>query len=47
MVAGGFSNYGLIHLLVFYGTLNENGYGQVLLYFKEDIAKIEREYKTI
>ena len=46
MVAGGISNYGLRHLLILDGALNEFEYGQVLLYFKEDIKKIEKEYRT-
>ena len=39
IIAGGISSYGLSHLLLLDGTLNEFAYGQALLYFKEDIDK--------
>ena len=44
IIAGGISSYGLSHLLLLDGTLNEFAYGQALLYFKEDIDKLEKQY---
>ena len=46
MVEGGISSYGLSHLLLLVGTLNEFAYGQALLYFKEDIENLEKKYNT-
>ena len=46
MIAGGISSYGLSHLLLLDGTLNEFAYGQALLYFKEDIENLEKKYNT-
>lgn len=44
IIAGGISSYGLSHLLLLDGTLNEFAYGQALLYFKEDIEQLEKKY---
>jgi len=46
IIAGGISSYGLSHLLLLDGTLNEFAYGQALLYFKEDIENLEKKYNT-
>ena len=43
IIAGGISSYGLSHLLLLDGTLNEFAYGQALLYFKEDIENLEKK----
>jgi hypothetical protein len=46
MVAGGISYFGLTNLTNFIfteGTMNDFAYGQTLLFYKEDIEKINRE----
>ena len=45
MIAGGINFYGLSKLMFLDGTMNEFSYGQALLFYKEDIEKIEKENK--
>ena len=45
MIAGGINFYGLSRLIFLDGTMNEFSYGQALLFYKDDIEKIEREHK--
>ena len=45
MMAGGINFYGLSKLMFLDGTMNEFSYGQALLFYKEDIEKIEKENK--
>ena len=43
MVAGGISYFGLTNIIFVEGTMNDFAYGQALLFYKEDIEKINRE----
>ena len=45
MIAGGINFYGLSKLIFLDGTMNEFAYGQALLFYKNDIEKIEKEHK--
>ena len=45
MIAGGINFYGLSKLIFLDGTMNEFAYGQALLFYKDDIEKIEKEHK--
>jgi len=45
MIAGGINFYGLSRLIFLDGTMNEFSYGQALLFYKDDIEKIEREHQ--
>ena len=45
MIAGGINFYGLSKLIFLDGTMNEFAYGQALLFYKDDIKKIEKEHK--
>ena len=44
MIAGGINFYGLSQLIFLDGTINEFSYGQALLFYKDDIKKIERDH---
>ena len=44
MIAGGVSAFGLSHLILLDGTLNQFAYGQALLYYKEDMDKMQKQY---
>ena len=46
MIAGGICYYGLGKLMILEGTLNEFGYGQALLFYQEDIKKLNSENKV-
>ena len=43
MVSGGISYYGLTNIIFVEGTMNDFAYGQALIFFKEDIEKINRK----
>ena len=45
MIADGIIFYGLNKLIFLDGTMNEFTYGQALLFYKDDIEKIEKEHK--
>ena len=46
MITGGICYYGLGKLMILEGTLNEFGYGQVLLFYQEDIKRLNSENKV-
>ena len=46
IIAGGINFYGLSKLIFLDGTMNVFSYGQDLLFYKEDIEKIEKENKV-
>ena len=46
MVSGGISYYGLTNIIFVEGTMNDFAYGQALIFFKEDIEKINRKNNT-
>ena len=46
MVAAGISYFGLINIIFIEGTMNDFAYGQTIIYYKEDIQKINRENNT-
>ena len=46
MVSGGISYYGLTNIIFVEGTMNDFAYGQALIFFKEDIEKINRRNNT-
>ena len=46
MIARGICYYGLGKLMILEGTLNEFGYGQALLFYQEDIKKLNSENKV-
>ena len=46
MIAEDISSYGLSRIIFLDGTMNEFSYGQALLFYKDDIEKIEREHKV-
>ena len=43
---GGISYFGLINIIFIEGTMNDFFYGQTIIYYKEDIQKINRENNT-
>ena len=45
MIAGGINFYGLSNLIFLDGTMNEFSYGQALLFYKDDIEKIQKDHK--
>ena len=45
MIEGGINFYGLRKLIFLDGMMNEFTYGQALLFYKDDIEKIEKEHK--
>ena len=46
MVAGGISYFGLTNIIFGEGTMNDFSYGQAIIFYKEDIEKINRENNT-
>ena len=46
MVAGGISNYCLRNIIFIGGTKNNSAYGQTLIFYNEDIEKINRKNGT-
>ena len=46
MVSRGISYYGLTNIIFVEGTMNDFAYGQALIFFKEDIEKINRRNNT-
>ena len=46
MVAGGISYFGLTNIIFVEGTMNDFSYGQAIIFFKEDIEKINMENNT-
>ena len=44
MIDGGICKYGLSNLIFFSGTQNNFSYKQFLLFMKEDMEKIQKEY---
>ena len=46
MIARGICYYGLGKLMILEGTLNEFGYGQALLFYQEDIKRLNSENKV-
>ena len=45
MIGGGINFYGVSNLIFLDGTMNEFSYGQALLFYKDDIEKIQKENK--
>ena len=46
MVAGGISYFDLTNIIFVEGTMNDFAYGQAIIFYKEDIEKINRENNT-
>ena len=45
MIAGGINFYGVSNLIFLDGTMNEFSYDHALLFYKDDIEKIQKENK--
>ena len=46
IIAGGINYFGLSKLIFLEGTMNQFSYGQTLLFYKDDIKKIEEKGKN-